>query len=108
MTLHREIEFKNDICRTLAAQGWLHAEGDAARYDKARTLFPADVLAWVQTSQPAPWAQLQKSQGAAAESALLDRLRPEPRRRSKFIRTTRQKLKFAVVTEWRLPDPQGW
>jgi type I restriction enzyme R subunit len=87
MSLHREIEFENGICRALAAQGW----------PTPRAMPP------IMTS-PEAWAQLQKSQGAAAESALLDRLWPELRRRSKFNRTIRQKLKFAVVTEWRLPD----
>ena len=49
---HKEISFENEICAHLAAHGWLHAEGDAAHYDRARALFPADVLAWVQESQP--------------------------------------------------------
>jgi hypothetical protein len=31
VALHKEIEFENDICAHLAASGWLHAEGDAAR-----------------------------------------------------------------------------
>jgi hypothetical protein len=48
MSLHKEIEFENDICNHLAANGWLYAEGDAKGYDTPRALFPADVLAWVQ------------------------------------------------------------
>ena len=48
MSLHKEINFEAEICEHLAAHGWLYAEGDAARYDRARALFPADVLAWVQ------------------------------------------------------------
>jgi hypothetical protein len=49
---HKEISFENEICDYLAAHGWLYAEGDAAKYDRARALFPADVLAWVQATQP--------------------------------------------------------
>ena len=30
MSLHKEIEFENDICAHLAAHGWLYAEGDHA------------------------------------------------------------------------------
>ena len=52
MSLHKEISFEIEICEHLAAHGWLYAEGDAAGYDRARALFPADVLAWVQATQP--------------------------------------------------------
>ena len=38
---------------------------------------PADVVAWVQASQPAAWDALTKSHGAAAEGALLDRIRKQ-------------------------------
>jgi len=47
MSLHKEIAFEIDICEHLAAHGWLYAEGDNAKYDRARALFPEDVLAWV-------------------------------------------------------------
>ncbi|MDP1587410.1 MAG: hypothetical protein Q8M07_06705 [Prosthecobacter sp.] len=45
MSLHKEHRFETDICEHLAAHGWLYAEEDVAAYDRARTLFPADVLA---------------------------------------------------------------
>jgi type I restriction enzyme, R subunit len=61
----------------MAATGWLHAEGDAGLYDRARALFPADVVAWVQTSQSKPWETLIKNHGAAAETMLLDRIRKQ-------------------------------
>ncbi len=77
MSLHKEIEFENDICAHLAAHEWRYEEGDAAHYDRSRTLFPADVLAWVQATQPKAWETLQKNHGGAAEAVLLDRLRKE-------------------------------
>jgi len=77
MSLHKEIEFENDICAHLGASGWLYAEGDAAHYDRARALFPSDVLAWVRDTQPQAWESLSKSHGAAAEATLLDRLRKQ-------------------------------
>lgn len=40
MSLHKEVEFENDICAHLAAHGWLDAEGDATAYDRARALPP--------------------------------------------------------------------
>ncbi|MEI8396781.1 MAG: type I restriction endonuclease [Rhodospirillaceae bacterium] len=75
MSLHKEIAFENEICADLAAEGWLYAEGDAARYDRARALFPADLLAWLQETQPKAWEALTKSHGASAEAVLLDRVR---------------------------------
>ncbi|MDD4964853.1 MAG: DEAD/DEAH box helicase family protein [Gallionella sp.] len=77
MSLHKEIEFENDICAHLVAHGWLYAEGDFAAYDRARAVFSADVVAWVQTTQPAAWAALSKHHGAAAEAVLLDRIRKQ-------------------------------
>jgi type I restriction enzyme, R subunit len=62
-TLHREVNFETEICEHLAAHGWLYADGDAAHYDRARALFPADVLAWVQDTQPNAWATLEKNHG---------------------------------------------
>ncbi|MCK7471694.1 MAG: hypothetical protein MZU95_13660 [Desulfomicrobium escambiense] len=54
------MNFETDICEHLAAHGWLYADGDAAHYDRARALFPADVLAWVQDTQPNAWETLEQ------------------------------------------------
>ena len=75
MPLHHESAFETEICEHLGAHGWLYAKGDAAGYDRARALFPADVIAWVQASQPKAWNTLVKNRGAKAETYLLDRLR---------------------------------
>jgi type I restriction enzyme R subunit len=77
MTLHLEIKFEDDICNHLAANGWLYAEKDAQHYDRARALYPADVIAWVQAAQPQAWEALSKNHGANAENTLLDRLRKQ-------------------------------
>jgi type I restriction enzyme R subunit len=77
MSLHQEINFETEICQHLATHGWLYAEGDAAGYDRARALFPADVLAWVQTTQPEVWKVLDKNHGAQAGETLLARLRDQ-------------------------------
>ena len=77
MSLHKEIHFEHEICGHLAANGWLYAEGDAAGYDRARALFPTDVLAWVQETQPKAWEALTKNHGANAGDTLLARLREQ-------------------------------
>ena len=75
MSLHQEISFEDEICTTLSNGDWLYGPGDAALYDRARALFPPDLIAWVQATQPKAWEALQASHGAAAEAMLLDRVR---------------------------------
>ena len=77
MSLHKEISFETEICQHLAGNGWLYAEGDAAGYDRARALFPADVLAWAQATQAKAWEVLAKNHGAQAGETLLARLRDQ-------------------------------
>ena len=77
MSLHKEISFEDEICGYLAANGWLYVEGDAALYDRARALFPSDLIAWVQATQPEAWETLVKNHGAGAEAMLLDRIRKQ-------------------------------
>jgi type I restriction enzyme R subunit len=77
MNLHREINFEEEICEHLGANGWLYAEEDAGGYDRARALFPADVVAWVRVAQPEAWKTLEKNHGAQAEATLLERLRDQ-------------------------------
>jgi type I restriction enzyme R subunit len=73
--LHKEINFEKEICEHLAVHGWEYAEGESDRYDRARALFPEDVLAWVQATQPKAWDALVKNHGAHAGETLLQRLR---------------------------------
>jgi len=77
MSLHKEINFENEICESLASRGWLYAEDDAAGYDRARALFPADVLTWVQGTQQKAWEVLTKNHGGQAGDVLISRLRDQ-------------------------------
>jgi type I restriction enzyme R subunit len=78
MSLHHEISFEDDVCRHLAAHGWLYAgREDAAKYDRARALFPDDVLAWVRATQPKAWDAIEKNHGSHAADTLLARLRDQ-------------------------------
>jgi type I restriction enzyme R subunit len=77
MSLHKEISFETEICQHLGTSGWLYTEGDAAQYDRTRALFPADVLAWVQSTQPQAWEILTKNHGEQAGETLLARLRDQ-------------------------------
>lgn len=48
--------------------------GDPKLYDRARALYPQDVVAWLQCSQPQAWEKLQRMNGASTEKTVLDRL----------------------------------
>jgi type I restriction enzyme R subunit len=73
--LHEEITFEREVCTALAAKGWFYQSGDAQAYDRKRALFPADLVAWVQETQPRAWESLTKLHGASTEATLLDRVR---------------------------------
>ncbi|MBG0798860.1 type I restriction endonuclease subunit R [Methylocystis sp. L43] len=75
MSVHKEISFETEICAYLAAHDWLCEEGDAARYDRPRAIFPPDLIYWIQETQPKAWDALTKNHGASAEAILLDRIR---------------------------------
>ncbi|SHF71737.1 type I restriction enzyme, R subunit [Kaistia soli DSM 19436] len=77
MTLHKEISFEDEICSYLADRGWLHTPGDAVLYHRAHALFPPDLKAWIEATQPKAWETLTKNHGAAAEAVLLDRIRKQ-------------------------------
>lgn len=75
MSLHKEINFENEICEHLAANGWLYSKGDNENYDRAKALFPADLLDWVRSTQPKAWETISKNHGSQAGEVLLTRLR---------------------------------
>lgn len=73
--LHNEIAFEDEVCDHLSRRGWLNDISDWQTYDRARALFPADLIAWVKDSRPEALEALTKTHGANAEGLLLDRVR---------------------------------
>ena len=70
--IHHECELERHIVEQLAASGW--QVGTSSAYDKARALYPEDVLTWLQRSQPAAWDRLTRMHAASTPTAVLDRL----------------------------------
>ena len=70
--IHHECELEQHIVEQLEAGGWL--VGDPAAYDKARALYPEDVIAWLKCGQPEAWDKLSRLNGANTEQVVLDRL----------------------------------
>lgn len=75
MNLHQEHHFEAEICASLAENGWLYAEGDAALFDRTSGLFMPDLLAWMETTQLESWQRLNKPHGAALPQVLAERVR---------------------------------
>lgn len=70
--LAAEQAIENHIVEYLAAHGWLHSKNSDG-YDRKRALFPDDVFAWLEQTQPHELAKVLKI-GAAAEQKDRDRL----------------------------------
>ena len=58
-----ESEFEREICEHLQAHGWLYSPDDTG-YDRQRALYPADLFAWLEETQPGQLAKKVKP-GAA-------------------------------------------
>ena len=75
-TLHKEINFETEICEYLASHGW-HYSPDDSGYDRVLALYPADLEAWLQETQPKEWALLVKDHGAKVLQTVVERLRAQ-------------------------------
>jgi len=71
--MHKEIDFENDIEYALISSGG-YEKGDPNTYDPETALFPADVVAFVQKTQPKHWTRLTQLDAAKAPAMLLDSL----------------------------------
>ncbi|QAY73628.1 type I restriction endonuclease subunit R [Agromyces protaetiae] len=79
MGIEHERAFEDEICEYLGSHGWIYESDPAQGYDKARALFPADVLAWLEATQPVEYAKAVRPEASEAdrikaEQQLLDRL----------------------------------
>ena len=109
MSLHKEIKLEDEICEHLSASDWLYAENDTADYDRQLALIPADVLAWVQETEPKAWETLTKNHGAAAGQTLLSRLRDSLSQTAHSMSCGRDSMCWACVAKsrWRSSN-QPW
>lgn len=69
---HQEKHFESYVVSKLQSQGW--KVGNTTHYDAERALYPDDLIAWLETTQPEQWAKLRKDHGERAQDALMDRL----------------------------------
>ena len=80
MAVEHESTFEQVICTHLHDNGWEHSHSSNDKgYDVARALYPPDLFAWLEDTQPDQWAKIVKpdatdAQQHKAKEALLDRV----------------------------------
>ncbi|WP_018773951.1 type I restriction endonuclease subunit R [Arthrobacter sp. 131MFCol6.1] len=76
MAQHNEVTFEDEICRALAAQGWIYEPDRKAGelYDATRALVPEDVFAWLADTQTEQLAKVLKPTDSPAEHEVAKRL----------------------------------
>lgn len=74
--MHTEENFENEIEHSLLTEGG-YQQGLAKDYEKSTALFPADVVAFIQTTQPKLWERLEMLFKDKAKDELLKALNQE-------------------------------
>lgn len=72
-SLHTEINFEQDICDHLKANGW-HYSPDDTGYDRELALFPEDAIDWIKSTQDKEWQKVKALHNGSSEKKLLQRL----------------------------------
>lgn len=112
-TAHREKYFEEYIVKQLAARGW--KVGETSGYDQNHALYPEDLVAWIQETQPTKWAKLVASNGDKATATLMDRL-SQALEKEGTVHVLRRGVKIAGAGEISLSeglpedarDPTAW
>lgn len=76
MPNHTEYAFETAIEHGLIANG-CYAKGDPKHFDPASALFPVEVIAFIRTSQPARWDQLEAMLKERTAATIIDSLTKE-------------------------------
>lgn len=110
---HREKYFEEYIVKQLAARGW--QVGETSGYDQNQALYPQDLVAWLQSSQPRSWEKLVAGNGDRATATLMDRL-AQALGKEGTVNILRRGIKLAGAGEISLSeglpederDPHAW
>jgi type I restriction enzyme R subunit len=74
--VHTERVFENELCEHLTANGWsvrTHLQ-DAKSYSRELALFPEDLIAFVQETQPKEWAKFKQWHNGQSEAIFTKRV----------------------------------
>jgi type I restriction enzyme R subunit len=112
-TAHRERYFEEYVVKQLAARGW--KVGETSGYDQNHALYPEDLVAWIEATQPKKWEKLVAGNGEKATATLMDRL-AQALGKDGTVQVLRNGLKLAGAGEINLSeglpederDPTAW
>lgn len=71
--MHRETDFEHSIEQSLLLHGG-YVKGDPLEYDKKLAIFPAEVVAFVQDTQPEFWERFSALNNGNANAVLIESL----------------------------------
>ena len=74
--VHTEKVFEDELCAQLEANGWkiLNHPKNAPSYSRELAIFAADLLAFVQDTQPTEWAKFKKWHNGQSEQIFVKRV----------------------------------
>lgn len=78
--VHTEKVFEDELCTQLELNGWkvLTHPKNAPSYSRELALFAADLLAFVQDTQPTEWAKFKKWHNGQSEQMFVKRVPSAP------------------------------
>jgi type I restriction enzyme R subunit len=112
-TAHREKYFEEYVVKQLALRGW--KVGDSSGYNQEHAIYPEDLVAWVQSTQPTRWEKLVSGHGEKSTATLMDRL-SQALGKDGTVQVLRRGIKLAGAGEISLSeglpederDPSAW
>ena len=84
-----ELAFEKELCHHLETHGWLYSPDDTG-YDPVRALYPDDVFAWLEETQPGELAKRVKPDAS-----------PEARPTCRCADGCRSQVSSSTRTRWR-------
>lgn len=72
-SIHQEINFEQEICDHLKANGWVYSPDDTG-YDRELALYPDDVIDWLKATQEKEWQKVKALHNGSSEKTVLKRL----------------------------------
>ncbi len=74
--VHKELAFEDEVCEYLVGTGWsirTHLK-DATTFNRESAIYPDDLLAFVQSTQPKEWAKFKKWHNGDADALFCKRV----------------------------------
>ena len=75
MSKHKERQFQIEIVQHMISHGYV--EGEASHYDRELSIYPDDLISYIQSTQPQAYAKMQKREGAKTDEVLCKHIAKE-------------------------------